>query len=40
MSIIPERSEYCKYADYLTDNYISENSMFPPCGAENVWQVG
>ncbi|KAE9525471.1 hypothetical protein AGLY_014271 [Aphis glycines] len=30
MSIIPEGSEYCKYADYLTDNYISENSMFPP----------
>jgi len=30
MSIIPEGSAYCKYADYLVDNYISENSMFPP----------
>ncbi|KAE9525826.1 hypothetical protein AGLY_014052, partial [Aphis glycines] len=30
MSTIPEGSEYCKYADYLTDNYILENSMFPP----------
>jgi len=30
MSIIPEGSEYCKYADYLTDNYTSENSMFSP----------
>jgi hypothetical protein len=29
MSIISEVSEYCKYSDYLTDNYISENSMFP-----------
>jgi len=30
MSLIPEESAYYKYADYLTDNYISENSVFPP----------
>ena len=30
MSIIPEGSAYSKYADYLTDNNISKNSVFPP----------
>jgi len=28
MSILPEVSAYYKYADYLTDNNISENSVF------------
>ncbi|KAE9521938.1 hypothetical protein AGLY_017672 [Aphis glycines] len=35
MSIIPEGSEYCKYADYLTDNYISENSIASISGTTN-----
>jgi len=30
MSIIPEGSAYYKYADYLIDNYIYENSVFSP----------
>ena len=29
MPIIPERSAYYKYVDYLTDNYISENNVSP-----------
>jgi len=29
VSVIPEGLIYCKYADYLTDNYISKNSVFP-----------
>ncbi|XP_050053667.1 uncharacterized protein LOC126549153 [Aphis gossypii] len=30
MSIIPNDQRVSQYADYLTDTYISENSIFPP----------
>ncbi|KAL4126366.1 hypothetical protein QTP88_010588 [Uroleucon formosanum] len=30
MSIIPNDRRVSQYADYLTDTYISENSIFPP----------
>lgn len=30
MSDIPDDSKYSKYADYILENYIDENSKFPP----------
>lgn len=27
---IPDNPKYTQYADYLVDNYIRENSIFPP----------
>ncbi|KAE9533011.1 hypothetical protein AGLY_009439 [Aphis glycines] len=33
MSDIPDDSKYSKYADYILENYIDENSKFPP----NMW---